>query len=108
MDEDSNSPERFRLPKSFGESDDPVEGNPFPTEDRAHQVWSDATREAQAEICRINADASMTLTRENADAWAPTLIVAKFDVWAKRGVQVVWTDDAAREYGWTRARSVRS
>ena len=28
----------------------------------------------------------------------PTLVVAKFDVWAKRGVQVVRTDDAEREY----------
>jgi hypothetical protein len=30
MDEDGNSFGRFRLPKSFGASDDPVEGNPFP------------------------------------------------------------------------------
>ena len=77
MDEDSNSPERFRLPKSFGESDDPVEGNPFPTEDRAHQVWSDATREAQAEILphqRRRVDDPDTRERRR---WAPTLTALK-------------------------------
>jgi hypothetical protein len=28
-----------------------------------------------------------------------TLVIAKFDVWAERGVKVVWTDDAAEDYG---------
>jgi hypothetical protein len=98
MEEGRNPPERLALPKSFAESDDPVEGNPYPTEHPAHRVWSEATRKAQAEICRINADASMTLTPDSAEVWAQTLLFAKFDVWARRGVQVVWTDQVEREY----------
>ena len=53
------------------------------------------------EVSRINAEASSLLTPATANEWMPTLVVAKFDVWAKRGVQVVWTDDAVRHYdGW--------
>jgi hypothetical protein len=96
MDEDGNTPERFRLPESFGESDDPVDCNPFPAEHPAYQVWLEATRRARAEICRINV--SSPLTPENTDEWMLLLTVAKFDVWAGRGVKVVWTDDALMEY----------
>jgi hypothetical protein len=98
MDEDGNVPERLGLPNSFAEPDDPVEDNPFPPEHSAHRVWWEATRQAQGEIHRINIEAFGSLIPENADEWMPTLIVAKFDVWAKRGVQVVWTDDAERRY----------
>ncbi len=93
-----NLPEGLRLPESLAQSGDPVEGNPYPTEHPAHQVWIDATRQAEMEVSRINSDASSLLTPATADEWMPTQVVAKFDVWARRGVQVVWTDDAVRQY----------
>ena len=98
MDDKGNPPDWLRLPKSVADSDDPIDRNPYPIEHPAHRVWSKATREAQAEVCRINADASMTLTPESADGWAQILLVAKFDAWARRGLQVVWTDQVEREY----------
>src|SRR5262245_25287417 len=95
MDEDGNALKRFRLTTSFGELDDPVEGNPFPPEHPAHRAWQRATRIAQVEICRISADASSSsdaassLTVDNAGEWMQTMVVAKFDVWAERGLQAV-------------------
>ena len=98
MNEDGNTPERFELPKSFAEASDPVGGNPFPPEHPAHGMWLDATRQAEAEVCRLNAAAHTALTLETAGEWMPTLVVAKFDVWAKRGVRFVWTDQAEQQY----------
>jgi len=104
MDEDANVPERFRLPTSFGESDDPVDRNPYPPEHQDHRAWLEATRRAQAEVCRISSDAfalsgaSSSLTPENADGWLPAMAVAKFDVWAARSLEFVRTDDAVRLY----------
>jgi hypothetical protein len=101
MDDEGRLSEGLQLPESLAESGDPVEGNPYPTEHPAHQVWMDATRQAEMEVSRINSEASSSLTPDNADEWMPMLVVAKFDVWAGRGVQVVWTDHAVREYdGW--------
>jgi hypothetical protein len=37
----------FLIPDGFASSGDPVDGNPFPPEDALHQVWQDATREAE-------------------------------------------------------------
>jgi hypothetical protein len=97
MDEDGTAQKGFRLPESLAESGDPVEANPYPVEHPAHQVWIDATRQAEMEVSRINADASSLLTPATAEEWMPTLVVAKFDVWARRGAQVVWTDDDVLE-----------
>lgn len=98
MDKDGNLPEWLRLPHSLAESGDPIEGNPYPKEHPAYQVWIDATRRAEGEVCRIDAEASSSLTPANADNWLPALAVSKFDVWARRGVKVVWTDAAMRQY----------
>ena len=38
------------------------------------------------------------LTVSTANEWMPALVVDKFDVWARRGVQVVWTADAVQQY----------
>jgi hypothetical protein len=99
MDDDDDRLGRFRLPESFAESGDPVEANPFPPEHPAHQVWMDATRKAEMELSCINTDAPALLTPATAHEWMLMLVVAKFDVWARRGVQVAWTDDAVRSYG---------
>ena len=98
MDKDGNVPEWLRLPHSLADSGDPIEGNPYPIEHPAHQVWLEATREAEAEICRLNADALASRGLENAHERMLTMIIAKFDVWAKRSIKVIWTDDAERHY----------
>ena len=67
MDEDGKLPEGLRLPESLAESGDPVEGNPYPIEHPAHQVWMDATRQAETEVSRINSEASSSLTPATAD-----------------------------------------
>jgi hypothetical protein len=98
MHDDQDLSSRLRLPESLAESGDPIEGNPYPIEHRAHQVWMDATRQAEMEMSRINSDASALLIPATADEWMPQQVIAKFDVWARRGLQVVWTDDTVREY----------
>lgn len=53
------------------------------------------------EVSRINSEAPSSLTLATADAWMPTMVIAKFDAWARRGVQVVWTHEAVQQYdGW--------
>jgi hypothetical protein len=43
-------------------------------------------------VARARGYDCLTLTRID------SLLVSKFDAWARRGVQVVWTDQAEREY----------
>jgi excisionase family DNA binding protein len=85
-------PDWLRLPDGFADSGDPVDGNPFPRDDPRHQVWQDATRRAEEEWARVNAESESSLTLENALEWGPTFFAARFDVWAKRGIHVVWSD----------------
>jgi hypothetical protein len=91
----------FRLPEGMQSAGDPIEGNPFPETARRNQVWSDATHKAEEELCRFNA---RLLTErpapeaENYADWMIALIVGKFDIWAKRGVHVVWSDNEVRAY----------
>jgi hypothetical protein len=101
MDDNQDLSSRLRLPESFAGSGDPIEGNPYPAEHPASQVWMDATRKAEMEVSRINSEAPSSLTPATADAWMPALVIAKFDTWARRGVQVVWTDEAVQQFdGW--------
>jgi hypothetical protein len=90
---------RLRLPDTLASITDPVGPNPFPVETVQHKVWEEATRKAEEEICRLNAEGLSSLTPETALLdWLPSLVAAKFDVWAKRTIQVVWTDGAVRGY----------
>ncbi len=49
------------------------------------------------EVSNINSAASSALSPATASDWMPAMVVAKFNVWARRGVQVVWTDDAVEQ-----------
>ena len=85
----------FGLPEGMLSAGDPVEGNPFPETTRQHQVWSDATRRAEEERCRLNSrllGERPAPEAENYADWMIALIVGKFDIWARRGVHVVWSD----------------
>lgn len=94
------SSDEFRLPDGFASAGDPVEGNPFRPEDPRHAVWTEATRTAELEICELNAVSMGRLTTFTAFMEAPIApyewlvepMLKKFDIWAKRGVHVIWSD----------------
>ncbi len=87
-----DSPGWSRLPDGLQSTGDPVDGNPFPENTPQHQVWSEATRRAAEDLCRLNSRAvrgTPQCTAETYVSWVIELIVGKFDIWAKRGVHVV-------------------
>ncbi len=86
----------FRLPEWLGSSVDPVDGNPFPSASPRHDRWREATRIANERIHRINAERLGALATTGPD-WrvrcrTMDMIVLKFDVWAERYINIVWTD----------------
>src|ERR1700680_3389137 len=94
------------LPAGLRSNGDPIEGNPFPKDDPRHPVWSDATRVAAEELCRVNlkflkAPSSLnpeSFSAENLAAWKVAFTLERFDVWAARAIQVVWSDRAAEAF----------
>ena len=82
---------------------DPVEvGNPFSLDDSRHQVWQTATCRAKEALVRIDREIE---ARESdgahPDPYAVRLVslaVARFDVWAKRGLSVVESDATLQDY----------
>ena len=88
----------LRIPEGLLTTGDPVDGNPFNGADPRHQVWEDATLVAEAELCRFNSDyvADVDWQETGSDLQQSlnirfaTLACGKFDIWAKRGVHVVW------------------
>lgn len=96
----ANEDDLLRLPAGLRLSSDPVEGNPFPALDPRHQVWDDATREAEQQWCLLNSQTETPSDRP-ADAFIVSVCdrtAGKFDIWAKRGVHVVWSDGDLRSY----------
>ena len=99
-----DSPKSFRLPESVIGTGDPLGSNPFPPSDPRHDVWTELTRDAEEEVCQIDVQvlARPKSFDELLDLDAHNLLlnhqVAKFDVWAKRTVTVVLTDDLVAEY----------
>jgi hypothetical protein len=96
-------PDWLRIPDGFASSGDPVVGNPFPSDDLRHQVWQKATREAEEEWARINHHRLSSLSPTNVLDFDGFLAfhAARFDVWAKRNIHVVWSDPAVTHYdGW--------
>ena len=110
-------PESFRLPQGYASSGDPIEKNPFPSDDSRHRVWRDATRAAEQEVARIDVDFFACLERVEREknaaeeaggtiaqdslllaAWARakachlSMFLAKFDAWAKRGTRAISSD----------------
>jgi hypothetical protein len=106
----------FALPAGLRSAGDPVDGNPFPANLPEHRVWQEATLKAEEELCRFNSEFQKIQPTGNegfaawikrggpawaadADAaWSISMCVGKFDIWAKRGIQIVWSENALREY----------
>jgi hypothetical protein len=81
-------------------SPDPVEENPFSKTNPRHQVWSEATLKAEQELCRLHSD----LLQKQGDGYERHLTfmfaiaIGTFDVWANRGVNVVWSEYDSKGY----------
>jgi hypothetical protein len=75
-----------------GTSPDPCDQNPFPQTDARHEVWGNATLAAEEELARFH----VKLLEKRCTT--PTELVAQcinkcigtFDIWAHRGLSVVW------------------
>ena len=80
------------LPAELKSSGDPVPENPFPKDDMRHEVWKEATREADTELRLFNSNVLKTRPDPLDDGvrWWCALVVGKFDVWAKRSLRVVF------------------
>jgi hypothetical protein len=109
----ADSEDLLKLPPELRSDGDPVEGNPFSEENVWHQVWKDTTREAEDKLhlLQFNLLQSSRGVPEDPTAWRVKLAIAKFDIWAKRNLHVVWDDAGVREYdkwlesyanGWTK------
>jgi hypothetical protein len=89
-------PDPTKLPQSLLSSVDPVNRNPFPETDLRHGAWNEATRVATEAVHRLNAKV-LEQSRERALEGVPgyhktmnDLAIGKFDIWARRGIAVVW------------------
>ena len=99
-----------RLPEAFRSSAvarwshrDPVEpGNPFSKDDSRHQAWHAATCQARDTLVRIDHELDEALrTRPHPDPYpvrVVALAVSRFDVWSRRGLAVVRSRAALRDY----------
>jgi hypothetical protein len=95
-----NLPDFTKLPSNLQQSGDPVEGNPFSKDDLRHEVWESATRRAEEELSRLIASLAVRRPTEAVAycEWLVELCEKKFDIWAKRGIHVVWSYPAVRAY----------
>jgi hypothetical protein len=96
----ADSGDLLKLPPELKSNTDPVDGNPFPEGDVKHDIWKEATRDAQRELhlLQFNFLEEPLSTSEGLDSWRVRLAVSKFDIWSKRDVSVVWDDAALHEY----------
>lgn len=88
----------LKLPKGL-DSPDPIDGNPFPESDIRHGFWKSATKVAEDEHSLLVVGVSKRprpRDPRNLDAmiaWDLALFTAKYDIWAKRGVCVVLSEE---------------
>jgi hypothetical protein len=105
-----------QLPANLRHAGDPVDGNPFPADDVRHKIWQKATLNAEEEVCRVNSEflkrsptgqqgfvewlrqGKVASAAQYFAASTLALCVAKFDIWAKRGIQIVWSENAVQAY----------
>jgi len=96
----ADPPEEFGLlPSEFAATGDPVDGNPYPAANPRHARWAEITRIAEAKVSGINSHhLALPVSTDETEVAARmiALIVAKYDVWAERGLNVVWSDPEIR------------
>ncbi len=96
----ADMPDQMRLPPGLATAGDPVDGNPFPIEHAAHRVWQEATLRAEHELCDLNSKELVErhTTLDEIERWAIDLCLKKFNIWAKRNIHVVWSEEEVRNY----------
>src|SRR5262245_7790252 len=80
---------------------DPVQQNPFTLDDQRHEAWKTATRQAELELHRLKQrtlEGPRPQDPEEDHNLQVEFILRRFQIWAKRGLSVVWTDSCARDY----------
>ena len=82
---------------------DPLEGrNLFPPEAPGHAIWTTATDAARDELREMDAamigSAQVTLDPVVYRAQLFDLAVGRFAIWTERGLAVISTEDACRDY----------
>jgi hypothetical protein len=95
------SPDLTRIPAELRSNGDPIERNPYPNADPRHQVWDRVTRIAEEKLCRVNSKflkGRPTLNQGIDAAWIVDFTLEKFDIWARRGIEVVRSDPAAQAF----------
>jgi len=93
-------PDLLKVPAWLLSTEDPVKQNPFSADDPKHQVWEDATDAADEKLSRFNSNCMKTFSAEPSAQvdWGVEVASTKFDIWAERGVHVVWNKSALRDY----------
>jgi hypothetical protein len=72
---------------------DPVGDNPYSPDTLLHRVWRDATLEAEEAMCRL-----LQTPRLESPEQFFSHVSRQFDIWAGRGVHVVWSHPALEAY----------
>jgi hypothetical protein len=92
--------DEFNLPARLLSMGKPVEGNPFPASDVRHRVWYDASLNAEEAVSRLNSEfvKSRDSDVDSSAEWMIGLFIRKFDIWATRSIQVVWSYEEVRYY----------
>jgi hypothetical protein len=91
----------LNLPAGLQGSQDPVEDNPFATDDARHRIWEKATLAAEQKVHLVNG-AYATVAQEIPElqtleearrvvyAQVSWLWLAKLDIWAERYINILW------------------
>jgi hypothetical protein len=79
---------------------DPITSNPAPLGHPAHEAWKRATREAEKNLLRFEANmlAECPALGEDTGTWLIRLHVGRFQIWAERGLCIVRNHKDARAY----------
>ena len=98
----SSPPDLLNLPAGVN-SPDPVEGNPFPEDNPRHREWQDATRLAEQEAKQLNVGFRKLVSESPSgagvfEARRLAYVLRRFDIWARRGMQVVWSDAEVKAF----------
>jgi hypothetical protein len=87
--------------KVSAQPDDPVQENPFSKDDQRHKVWEKSTRSAELELHRLKQEILGRPQPKNVEQDQDLhleFIFRRFQIWAKRGISVVWSYSCVRAY----------
>jgi hypothetical protein len=105
-------PSLLRMPRGYDATGDPVEGNPYPSTHPLHAFWARETRDAEEKVARLKSEWLSVQETEfsqppqsveemvafNERFWAKKrrVLCREFEIWAARGIQMVFSDADVR------------